>query len=191
MSSATDSRIDRIRNHIAGGGGSKQNASSYPTPDKEELLVSFSKKQGAQELRLYLHESGGIHYLVLAQFSISGKDSILLRWVAIAPSEINAVASALMDGYEMVYLSNRGETSTVKIPHQLCALLRKNGTRELRITIEEFEGHQFLKLAVFQDEDDRWKPGKEWGTVSFHDLDDLLPALNSAREQFEALATEK
>ncbi len=65
------------------------------------------------------------------------------------------------------------------------ATIRKNSSEELRVSLDEFRGHQLVALRVwFQSSDGEMRPGKQGLALKV----DLLPELRAAILEAEAEA---
>lgn len=182
MSESRDERMKRILAKISSGG--KQ--ADFPVPDEETILASFDKKNGAMRICVLLHRKGAAHYVILATYVFQGDDMVLQRWVPILDREIEAVKDALMDGFDLAASLEQPSSEYVELPHLLCALPRKGGTKELRITLEAYDKGKNLKLRAWQKEGDTWKRGDEWFFLFVNDLVEILPALSLAVEQIQS-----
>jgi hypothetical protein len=153
-----------------------------PTPDEETVLASIDKKQGFLQIRVLLHRKGTAVYVILATYSLIDGEWVIQRWIGIYDRELATVQNALMDGFEMASAMDEPGAERVDLPHCLCALPRKGGTKELRVTLEEYDKGKNLKLRAYQKEGDTWKWGDEWFFLFVNDLGEILPALSQAEE---------
>jgi hypothetical protein len=61
------------------------------------------------------------------------------------------------------------------------AIIRKNAREELRVSVDEFRGHQLINLRVwFEGEDGQMRPGKQGLALRLELLPDLRAALEKA-----------
>ena len=61
------------------------------------------------------------------------------------------------------------------------AIIRKNVREELRVSVDEFRGHQLINMRVwFEGEDGRMRPGKQGLALRLGLLRDLCAALEKA-----------
>jgi hypothetical protein len=61
------------------------------------------------------------------------------------------------------------------------AIIRKNVREELRVSVDEFRGHQLINLRVwFEGEDGRMRPGMQGVALRLELLSDLRAALEKA-----------
>ncbi len=66
------------------------------------------------------------------------------------------------------------------------AIIQKNSREELRVTLEEYRGHDLLNLRVwFEAEDGTMRPGKQGLALRLELLPELRQALEAAQAQAE------
>uniref|UniRef100_UPI003B5184F1 transcriptional coactivator p15/PC4 family protein n=1 Tax=Roseovarius indicus TaxID=540747 RepID=UPI003B5184F1 len=64
------------------------------------------------------------------------------------------------------------------------ATIRKNAREDLRVTLEEFRGHQLLSLRIWFDaEDGEQRPGKQGVAIRLDLLPHLRKALSDAEQE--------
>lgn len=179
MNSSNEDRAARI---VAKIKGSSKTVKPYPVPDEETVLVKLMKKNRTLAIKGLLHRKGTQHYVVLSAESLHGEEWVLERWVGIYGHEIGQVKEALMDGFEVSAAMDEIDADSVELPRILGALPRKNGTKQLRLTLEAYDKGRNLKLRAYQKEGDAWKWGDEWFFLLIDDLADIIPALTKAEE---------
>lgn len=64
--------------------------------------------------------------------------------------------------------------------------IRKNVREEIRITREEFKGHDILNIRVFYRNEEEWRPGKQGLAIRMELLPEFLGALHQVSEETEA-----
>ncbi|KAA9005942.1 transcriptional coactivator p15/PC4 family protein [Histidinibacterium aquaticum] len=62
------------------------------------------------------------------------------------------------------------------------ASIRKNAREELRVSRDEYKGHDMINLRVFYDAGDEMRPGKQGIAFKAELLPELLNALRRAQE---------
>jgi hypothetical protein len=67
----------------------------------------------------------------------------------------------------------------------LLGLIERNATEELQIAINEYKGKKYVDLRIYYttDEGDNWNPTKKGITVPPDKIDDVIEALEKAKEE--------
>lgn len=68
----------------------------------------------------------------------------------------------------------------------MTVIIRKNVREQIRITREEFKGHDILNIRVFYRNEEQWRPGKQGLAIRMELLPELLNALHEVSDQAEA-----
>ena len=71
---------------------------------------------------------------------------------------------------------------------ELLASIERSATEEMRVSINEYKGKEYVDMRIYYTTDDgaTWNPTKKGITVAPERIDEVIAALNKAKETFEA-----
>ena len=141
---------------------------SVPRPEKQPLLVVLQRKRGRWAITL---ERG----------TTSGSP-----WLAVPIQQVPALSVALVQAYQILSeLQRHGAAEGLVFPILVRTLRRNTGAslktiEELRVRVEEFNGHYYVDLAVSRLDGEEWLPPSQRVTVGFTDIEPVQAALEYA-----------
>ena len=152
-----------------------------PSSDIRQILFESCPKPGKQPLLVVLQRKRGRWAITLERGTNSGSP-----WLAVPIQQVPALSVALVQAYQILSeLHRHGTADGLAFPIMVRSLPRNTGAslkriEDLRVRVEEFNGHHYVDLAVSMLEGEEWLPPSQRVTVGFADIEPVQAALERA-----------